>query len=342
MPGTDARKDARPRDAIVQLFLRHTVQFGARQHLAFLPRDAEAGRDGKRRIFMIPRDHNGHDARPAALGDRFAGAPFGRIDHPANAQKDEPLVRRPLPFVIGKPEHAQRSARHLLDRGLDPAAVGFGKRAHRVPFHKAAAAGKKDVRPAFDKPKPLPVRLGEHRHALFFGGKRLRLAHRKGEGNMHALGIAHKRRLRRVADERSALPPDRVAGAHAEQQPAPRRRHPAPFGAARRKICNDLLHRHAVFRKSARLVAADAVTSAQRLHCMQAAHDGTFSAHPLHPHRHDDGHDGGHALGDRRDGDGDRRHKIAERRGVLEQDPENEDDGGNDDDGGGDELAEFG
>ena len=73
---------------------------------------------------------------------------------------------------------------------------------------------------------------------------------------------------------------------------------------------------------------------------MQPADDGAGTAHLLHPQRHDDGDDGGHAFGDGGHGDGDGGHEIFQQRAFLEKDAEQEDERRHGDDEGGDDAPE--
>ena len=168
VPRRDAREHARAADARVQFPFRKRVQLRARQHLPFGSGDAQAGSDGKRRLAVVARDHDGADARLRALFHRLARAGAGRIDHAAQTEEDELFFQHfPRKRAIGEGEHAQGAGGELTRLCQDRRPVRRRHRAHGAVID-AAAFFQKHFRAALGKAElPLPRRR-RHRHHLPF------------------------------------------------------------------------------------------------------------------------------------------------------------------------------
>ena len=343
--GTDAREHASRGNAGGKLRLAHPVQLRARDDLPFALRDTEAGGDGVRRIAMVARDHDGRDARRPALGDRLLHPLLGRVDHAADADEDEfVLPRRARILAVGEAEHAQGSAGEAVRRGGNAALIRLGERADGAARPDAGTAAQNHVAPALDEAVAALRRSRGDGHHLAFGCERNAAQPRIFAGKGERIGKIDERDLRRVAHAPARRALDGVADRHAFEQllfAAPRRiGEPCADGFRPRKIGDDLLHRHAVFGEGARLIRTDTAAPAQRFDGVELAHDGALAAHLLHPERHDDGDDGGHALGNRGNGDRHRRHEVAQKSALFEKDAEHEDDRRHRNDERGDDLAE--
>ena len=264
--------------------------------------------------------------------------------------------------AVGEAEHAQGAGGELRGRGEHGGAVFFRHRPHAA-VEDAVAAAQQHVCAALYIVEPPFVRLRRDGHALALGGERDAAQHAAMRPRAPAPRVGGEGDFGRVAGR---LPPARahaVAQQHArEQVPLARRMFPcralaaARFGqnlagggrlrprrrAERREICDDCFHRHAILGEGARLVRADMAAAAQRLHRVQAADDGALAAHLLHAHRHDDGDDGGHALGDGGDGDRDGGQKSAEQRHAPPEHADAEEQRRDRADKGGDDAAEHG
>ena len=313
--GRHARIDGDLFDRRVELVVGHRVQLRAGDGVVAVGEDAQLARDGRGGDHMVAGDHHGLDARAAAGGHGRLGLRTRRVDHPHQPEEGQvgfervgrQRVGQRVDLLAGNGQHAQRLAAQRI--------VDF-LRARQI---ARDAAGRKLVERALDDDDQPAVDAVDGGHPLAVGVER-QLGHARTEavelvlGNAAAVRGEHDGGFGRVADvlHLVALKGDRAVTAErgkaqqAAQGVGAVVGHLLRLGRAVRVRADE---RHSVLRKGAGFVRADDRGAAQRLDRRQAADERVLLHHPLHADGEDDRHDGGQSLGNRGDGQRDRRHK---------------------------------